>query len=488
MKKPLSILLGSLALLLLCGCLPEERFWWAPDGARALVRLPDGLHVARADGSLSEALKLELGSEDDLPSRVSWLPDGNGFVVNRVRTFATWAEVLKLLPESEVKEVEQLASAIPGMLEVWAATGADGSTPDTVLGWLPVKDKETLSAAFYRACELKKESMEAVLRRAPKGEEILEELHGNTRPFHVQELCLVKIEGDAVVAEPVPLTRSLRTILFPKVSPKHRAVAYFHGLADGESAALEVVSLDGGMPLLVASGISASHDWSPDGRSLVYVAPVLGKADAPLKRIQRQKVLGDDGVPLLPAGGDALHERMLQGPVNLALAIIAGTPRVISLPDGRVLFASQPATLPVAGDGLEVAPLLYTVTPDGKKVQAVSTAPGDLPANLGFYAVSPDGRRLAVVESETDALAVVDLESGRTEILSPAHPDWQGRTMPQWKSATELTFAALHDGSPQWMLWTEGGGVKCISNTWKPSGTSGWLKEKKPEPQPASAP
>jgi hypothetical protein len=111
-------------------------------------------------------------------------------------------------------------------------------------------------------------------------------------------------------------------------------------------------------------------------------------------------------------------------------------------------------------------------------VTPVPTAPGDLPVNLGFFTASPDGKRVAVVESETDAVAVVEIDSGKTQIISPPHPRWQCRTMPAWKSATELTFAALHDGGPAWMLWREGEPLRCISESWPKSSTAKWLEQK----------
>ncbi len=466
----------------LCGCLPEERFWWAPDGARALVRLESGLHVAGADGRLGAALPLDLISDDDLPNRACWLPDGSGFVINRVLRFSSWEEVAGLLPEDERKDVDTMTTALPALLTAWATTGADGNSGHAVLSWLTPKDKEVLAMAFYRAYQADRAGIEAILSKAPEGAKIVEDVRSATRPFRLHELCVVKLKESSVVQEPQALVRSARTLVFPKVSPKHAAVAFFHSLPDGETVALKVVSLERGGPLLVASDLPATHDWTPDGRSLVYVAPVMGRADSTLQRIQLQTVLGEDGVPLLSAGGDVWHARMLKGPVNLAMAIIPGIPRVFALPDGRVLFASQPATLPAPGDGLEVAPLLYTVTPDGKKVEVVPTAPGDLPANLGFFTLSPDGTRLAVVESDTDAVAVVELASGRVDVVSPAHAGWHCRTLPQWKSSTELTFAALQDGVPRWMLWTTSGELRCLSTSWDVTAAAEWLEKKKVEP------
>jgi hypothetical protein len=127
---------------------------------------------------------------------------------------------------------------------------------------------------------------------------------------------------------------------------------------------------------------------------------------------------------------------------------------------------------------------LFIIAADGSAVLPVPTAPGDLPVNLGYFIASPDGRRVAVVESETDAVAVVEVDTGKTHILSPPHPGWQCRTMPAWKSATELTFAALHDNAPAWMLWNGGEGLRCFSGKWPVTATAKWLENKSADAKP----
>jgi len=90
------------------------------------------------------------------------------------------------------------------------------------------------------------------------------------------------------------------------------------------------------------------------------------------------------------------------------------------------------------------------------------------------------------VDGANDAVAVVDLASGVTEVVSPAHPDWHCTTIPAWRSSAELSFAALDkpDGSPAWMLWSKAGGVRSISGKWPAQATGDWLKkdDKKVEP------
>jgi hypothetical protein len=482
--KKLFTALSALVVLALAGCLPEERFWWSPDGSHALVQLEDGLYLARADGAAPVKLGIELGNEGELASRVSWLPDGSGFVMNRVLAFSKWEDAKAVLPAEEASEVEKLARGIPLLVSAWnVAHGQKGDSDGDVTDWLPVKDRVLLGCSFYVAYTAQREILEAELRKTPKGEATLEHLREEEIVFPVQEICLVKLKDGKPDGEPRPIARSLRALVFPKISPTAKAVAFLHAMAEDEAVKLEVAMLDGSARLEAAHQISAAFDWTADGHSLVYSAPVMGK-DSNLQRIHQLEVLKADGTLKKRSEGDVAHPDDLKGPATLAMALMPSSPRVVALPDGRVLFASQPVTFPAKGEGLEVAPLLFTVTADGQTLTPVPTAPGDLPANLGWFTASPDGKKLAVVESDTDAVAVVEIESGKTEIISPVHASWQCRTMPAWKSSTELTFAALKDGTPQWMLWKQGEGVRCISDAWPADATKQWVVEKKKE-QPA---
>jgi len=197
------------------------------------------------------------------------------------------------------------------------------------------------------------------------------------------------------------------------------------------------------------------------------MAPLGGEGEK-LQSIHRITVLDESG--------GVIEKR--DKPATLATAVTLNRPLMQVLADGRVLFASQPVALPAVGAGPELAPRFYLIAADGSAVTPVPTAPGDLPVNLGFFTAAPDGRHIAVVESETDAVAVVEIDTGKTQLIAPPHPHWQCRTMPAWKSADELTYAALNDGAPAWMLWHVSGETRCLSTSWPKSSTAKWLEHK----------
>lgn len=451
-------------LLLLAGCFPEERVWWSPQGDRALVSLEGRLHLADEDGRLSEALPGDVPMNDALVKTASWLRDGSGFVAQRTRVAANWDELRGLIPAEEIREVEMMLPLVMPLLEAAAKLGTGAKTLEDVTAGMSERQLTRFAHATRRAFEQEPERVERLLLALPKGADLAASFTKPGSGYELSELCVFKL-ADGAAAETRSLARSLlNPALMPHVSPGHGALAFLTLDDDGESAALEVITLDGGARRTVARRVSAAFDWTPDGRALVFMAPLGGEGEK-LQGIHRVEVITEAGALAQP-GRQA----------TLATAITLSRPVVRVLADGRVLFASQPVTLPAVGTGPELSPRLFIIAADGSAVTPVPTAPGDLPVNLGFFTASPDGKRVAVVESETDAVAVVEVDTGRTDLISPPHPRWHCRTMPAWKSATELTHAALHEGAPAWMLWQVGGKTRRLSETWPASATAKWLE------------
>jgi hypothetical protein len=466
-------------LLLLAGCFPEERAWWSPAGDRALVRLADGLHLADANGQLGTDLT-ELGEVQ----AVSWLAEGDGFVALRARVVHRWEEARALLPATEVQAVEALLPLVLPMLE---AAGRDARALDDLLNGLSELQSQRFAAALRLQHERTPAEIETRLRALPKGAELAAALVRPEAGHPLQELLLVRLNKKGGVTHTQPLARRLlKPLHLPRVSPTQPLLALLSLDDDGHSPVLEVLPLDGSPGHVVARQVSAAFDWTPDGRSLVFMAPLGGEGEK-LVSLLRLEVVAPDGVLLRPRletgpNGQPVERRgpdRLGEPTPLATALQFNRPLLQVLADGRVLFASLPVTLPAVAPEPELAPRLFLA--DGKTVAPVPTAPGDLPANLGWFTAAPDGLRVAVVESETDAVAVVELATGATQILSPAHPGWQCRTLPAWKSAAELTFAALHEGAPAWQLWRSDGDTRVLSGNWPAEALANWLEHKKTE-------
>lgn len=463
MKRFLFKAAAVLAVCLFSGCL-EERVWWSPSGEMAVVAAGEGSFLVTVDGKRSEILPAE--QEGLRCQNVSWLRDGSGFVVQRTRKVTSWGELKSQVSARELRAIEELLPTIIPLLEVAVNRAPEGGGAlEEITKGLHGKRSVRLLHALRRKHEQEPERMGKLLSALPQGESLAECLHGDGEGYELDELCLFKVSGGRVVETRSLVRCLLDSVFLPRVSPQFGALAYVRLAEDEESASLEVMPLDGGAGHTVARQVSGAFDWTPDGRDLVFMAPLGGEGEK-LQSIHRIAVLDERG--------GLISERA--APTALATAVMLSHPMVQVLSDGRVLFASQPVSLPAKGTGPELAPRLYLIAADGSAVTPVPTAPGDLPVNLSWFTVSQDGRRVAVVESETDAVAVVEIATGKTQLISPPHPRWQCRTMPAWKSATELTFAALHDGAPAWMLWHVNGETRCLSVTWPKSSTAKWLE------------
>lgn len=208
-----------------------------------------------------------------------------------------------------------------------------------------------------------------------------------------------------------------------------------------------------------------SFDWTPDGKALVYAAHVGDKwtdGAVNLVRIERRAMTE-------PVGD----------PQPLATAAVAFQARVRALRDGRVLFASLALELPAPAH-TEQSARFYLVEAAGN-VAAVPSAPGVLPTELGSFAVSPDGRRVAVVESGSDVVAVLELANGTLEVVSWKR-DGKCPTLPAWRNAHELYFAVFprEDARrPEWLCWSRQRGTQIVSGSWPDDLVMGhwWMEE-----------
>ncbi len=481
-----------LVAVCLSGCYPEEHIWWSPKGDRAIVMTDDHkLHLVTVDGELGEALFEGASVEDWGVMHLSWFPDGSGFVCSRALRIRSWEETKKLIPADEAKQVENGLSDIMPTLQ-WKVTQIKDPSEVEKLSWfLPSDDKAVVEAGIRLLWEQQPEELRALFRQLPHGEPILAELEGENTGFDVRELCLVDLDKSAKKPMQEFAFSLLESPIMPRVSLKHHALAYLRFKEDGDdqSAVLCVTRVDSGQTLVVAHQVSSlNFKWMPDGRSLVFTQAPGGKADL-FQSIQQVIALQESGELMKPTNEKQPDGSLLKiegtdrlaPPKPLALAIMSNPGLQIGttlepLPDGRILFASQPITLPALA-GPELASQLFLISADGQSLSTIPTKPGDLPTDLGWFVLSPDGKSVAIVEGSTDAVAVVEVSTGKTEIISPPHEDWDCRTVPSWRSATELTFAAVDPESKttQWMLWSAAKGTRSISKKWPAAAISQWL-------------
>ena len=119
------------------------------------------------------------------------------------------------------------------------------------------------------------------------------------------------------------------------------------------------------------------------------------------------------------------------------------------LPQRQQLFALDP----------ERQSTLTRLVPRGSEEQ--------LPENLSDFEVSPDGKRVVVGGSKSQ-VAVLTLASGNVEVVQPGG-DTDLKSIPCWRSATELCYVAVPTGStnqPSEVALWQNGKIRILSGHW----------------------
>lgn len=459
--------LPGLACLILASCEPKEQALWSPDGSRAAILSNHRLALVGEDGALSEPRPDRDGEGGTLwVEGFAWLGDSSGVIVHRVRLSKKWDELAPLLSPSDVDRIQSLAARMPDLLRSAVVLHGDADSPAKLLESLGAGEALAMSNALYLAVENEPEEVRSALEGAPRALGALDTGKGEFA-HALHELALLKPdeEGTGKV-----LIRDLSNTVQLRSSPRHPYFARSVETGEDGLHRLELVSLVDGKSVTVADETSRSFEWTPDGRALVLMKPVT-EGDGGLVGIERREVIREDGEVFDPV--------MSGTATDLAFAVVPFAPRLAVLPDGSVLFASHALTLPMNPDETPEEPRLYRVPADGGAPSMIPTEPGALPTDLGHFVASPDGKRIAVVESGTDAVALIDLASGKSELIVSPNPGWKTRLLPSWRNAKEFTFAIGDPDSKRvrWMLWSEGKATE-LSVGWPEPITKEWMEFK----------
>lgn len=419
------------AVLLTAGCDEvEERLSWAPDGSRAIMRVGDKLSLLDPSGNLSAPLVSNVVS-------AAWLPDSRGLVLLRSLTVTEWKDAESLLPPAEADAAKTLAKG-------FLAFGVEG------MEQFELKRPELASPAILYLFDAQSNALHEAVQTSKNPPKLEADL-SNMRTTTVWEISVIGIDGKSLRV----IERTLTHIEEPRPSRITATVAFLKGNG------LTVAPLDGSTNrVVVAEDDKATpiYDWTSDGKALVYAALRKGDGSLMIADIDRRAVFDTNGV--LVAGE------------TLPLTMSASTfvPRLRCLADGRVLFAgvslqlpSRPADEPTAQFYL-IDPALGT----NAAPVAVPSADGALPQDLGAFAPSPDGRHIAIVESGSDSVGVLDVATGNLEIVSP-NRGWKSKVLPAWRGTNELYFAALLASStnrPELFRWRKGSAPVAISTNW----------------------
>jgi dipeptidyl aminopeptidase/acylaminoacyl peptidase len=261
-----------------------------------------------------------------------------------------------------------------------------------------------------------------------------------------------------------------------RVSPDGGMLAFVtrwrKGWHESEMRSLSVVpATAGSKPAVVADQVSRFPDWSPDGRSLMYVqSEGVDADDDALGQIRRRAIRDSKGAIL----GE------FAGAENLATVVFRGTLKVRCLLDGRVLFTAKAVSLPVLSRDMPNGSTLFILNPGqpGSISRAFSISVDQkLPDALDLFELSPDEKHIAVPGSK-GRVSVIAMATG--EITPVIDKDGTGELLaiPVWRNSNQLSLvvpAGSVYGSPkreEFVLWSPDKTV-VISHGWPDEVISG---------------
>lgn len=408
--------------LLLCsaGCL-EKRIFWSPDATRAVVIGDTGLYLCDADGKISGLL---------VPSakQVAWFQDSKRLALTRLREVNDWATIA------------------PSLRDGRAAIEAEA---DELARDVVARGKWSL---LLRGSDDRKKLVE-ICARDRHGAELKAHLSADewnglaqTTVF-VTDVLTATVDADTVKLGPV-LHTHFGDITELRLDRNDRALAWTQAMVSNKDyGELMVRSLtEQAQAVVVAQHVAGYPDWDREGRSVVYVEATVeeGKSNEEvivLGVVTRRRVLND-------AGQVAVAEK----PERLAGVLFGPLTHVRCLNDGRILFNAVEMSLPVAAAdyGGEQREQLYALDPE-RHATVVRLTPRshetDLPAELGFFEVSPDQSQVVFGGAE-NAVSVLTLATGEVAKIQSASGKDTYKGLPAWRRPGELTYVRRSEPKP----------------------------------------
>jgi WD40-like Beta Propeller Repeat len=442
----------SLALVL-TGCF-QKRIFWSPDGKVAAVLADNGLYLCDGEGHLSPRLAEAILS-------AGWLPDSKGLVLVGEERFEQWSALAKRLNPTTRSSLEQWAARAQADLE---HGGAWNEVFKNVKEQFVLEDNEVAAVKLY----LRDTPLASLQTLNLSEREDLKRMKVDLAFIQLAEVDFPGLKLGRIIADGY-----LVSMQEPLASPTGRAVAF---VTFQDRRQLFVVPADGSAPptQVEESTVAQFPDWTPDGRSLVYVRSASKAADRELLALGilgRRQVLDDAG-----------HIGIKDKPEDLAGLFFDGTSRVRCLKDGRILFSSTEFNLPLTEKEVPQRQQIFFLDParvatTGRLLpQSVLS---QLPDDLTFFEVSPDEKQIAFVDDK-GRVFLFTIASGELKTVQDRKGDTTGTT-PVWRFPDQLCFVNIPEpGSErkqEVVLRGSTGGILTLSENWPEDARKGILKD-----------
>jgi hypothetical protein len=408
-----------LSASLLSACVPE-RVVWSPDGSRAALLAPDGLHLMDPDGKVGPLLMEGV-------SRTAWLPDGQRLAIATSLGVTGWEELVKTIPGAKANPA--LAEKVKAAL-----TAAAGSWERFEVLTREIPEDDRAQALLY------------LRDNDPKLPDAAGALWPNVvdTSYSVPIFHLLEVSNPAEPSVgPILFYGSQGRTLELRVAPGGEAVAltltsHRDKSPDAVAPTLCIASTRKGEPPLTVDLANTYVDWSADGKAIVYLRPNGNTAEtAKTGTLSRQVVFGIDG--------QLLTKEKLPPREDLLQVTFHPDTRVRCIKDGRIFFTTPGALV----DGLPAStsekPDLYCLEPGPtrtlKRLITVGSR-GKAGDALQYFAPNPDGTHIALPFGD-GRLSLLTVSSGEvTFIENKTLPGMKNEltSAPTWRGNTELTF------------------------------------------------
>lgn len=467
------------------GCLPEKRVVWSRDGSRAMVRAGgdrllflEGPTLTPRDAGVSV-----LGAD--------WLPDSNGTpraVLLRRHDYTTWDSLKSNLTLDELRKATASAKdlsdqllAFQGPMDQFRLKDDsllnDGVCGDAAL--LCLRDTATaelkakLGSTWSKLGDPKAYTAEVT---------VIDDAVRGTDSGRVLDTFLVSGRVP-MAADPTGRTLAL---LLPRPD---------QSLADAQPAyALAVCDLTRPKSLTVVDErVGSCVAWSNDGRQLAYFRYV---GDPPKERkaddASRLGHLTVRDLSWTEASGRPVAQAGTPIQVGVLFNSLAGLQYT---PDGNLIFAALPMTLPATTEDMPQRWTLFRWDPrfPATVSQVLDRETSEWfaqPNQMWLFAISPSGRRILLAGEKK--LYLYDSKAGRRVVVEGIEWDAHG-VQPSWRN--EDQFCAVvpsgdergSAGRRELVLFKvdSAGQVEpasCLSKDWSVEWSRGWLEDDAQQP------
>jgi len=441
------------------GCI-RKRMIWSPDGQQAIMMTDEGTYVCDKDGTL-------LGSSSLVTKEGTvWFHDSKRLLVHWGQEVTTWEEAKAGLSEQRQKELMALAQ--PLREEILSHEG-------TWNGWKPkllsqITGEELVALWLYVRDHHSEGLQDKIGDKWNEWRDLKLELHF----LQIYTVSQGRLEAGVI------LLKSVNEVFTSCLSREDKKLACVmrteeRGIGESPGGRLMVADIAHFNGFRgVADRVARYPDWSMDGRSLVYAKAegwASDKNSVRLGSIISRTLCGEDG-RLLDEFGE---ERVLAGILFPEWATVR------CLRNGRILFSTVSLQLPCTAKDMPQRSSLFAVHPDWQAtVTRLLTHEAEIHApneglRLGAFELSPDERRVTLVDWEEERVAIYELATGTIKELVPLAPSGGEKLlfMPTWRTADELCFAARpgRQGNTskraEIMLYSVSADkTRCISSTW----------------------